>query len=371
MTARIFQGAGSAVWWGMGPAVVADCFFYHERGFWMGMYILASYLGINVGPLCAGFVVDSLGWRWTMWLTAILTGVILVFMLLVYPETLYINRHLPQSQRSIARTSYWQSMRPQLMPPNIRHGVHVYQLWLQPFRMLRYPSVTLPGLYWGFHYMWKIGIGTTIPEFFTPVYKFTPAQTGLVYIGFIIGCIVGEIFAGRFSDAIVKRTARKNNGFYKQESRLGGLYLGAVVCPAGLVMLGTSLHYKSPWIVPVVALGVYNFGLEIIGTIVNTYQVDCLSILYSRLSSDATDNAIGYKAQAPEIGVVNTIFRNMCLGFFVTFFLPPFIALDGILWTFCIPAICLWVCFPLLILPLVLHGEKWRLHLGQPGLKEA
>lgn len=66
-----------------------------------------------------------------------------------------------------------------------------------------------------------------------------------------------------------------------------------------------------------------------------------------------------------------SIFRNMCLGFFVPFFLPGFVNLDGVLWAFCIPAICLWVCFPVFIVPLLIWGAKWHRKLGQPGLKEA
>ena len=278
MAARIFQGFGSSIGWGLPPAVVADMFFYHERGMRMGWFILSSYLGIIIGPLSGGFA-SLHGFRYGIWITAIMTGIVLILLIFTYPETLYIGRKqygpVDESLRkpwSFSR--YVSNMMPHLTPKEARMDP-IITLMIRPFRMLKYPSVTLAAAYFGFNFMWKVGIGTTIPEFFTPIYNFNPQQTGLVYIAFLVGALLGEQMAGPYSDFIIRRMMKKNGGHELPEMRLRAIYLGAFVCPSGLVIFGVSLSYKTHWIVPCVGLAIYTFGLEIIGTTCTTYAVDC------------------------------------------------------------------------------------------------
>jgi MFS family permease len=52
---------------GLASAISADLFFLHERGWWMGVYILALNTGPTVGSIISGFVVQHAGWRWHLW----------------------------------------------------------------------------------------------------------------------------------------------------------------------------------------------------------------------------------------------------------------------------------------------------------------
>ena len=67
--------------------------------------------------------------------------------------------------------------------------------------MLKYPSVALLGLAWCAGVaMPDIGISNIVPIAFGQVYGWGPGSQGLSNAGFLVGCIIGEAFAGSVSD---------------------------------------------------------------------------------------------------------------------------------------------------------------------------
>jgi MFS family permease len=62
-----------------------------ERYFATAMAIFSFCLsgGSQIGPVIAGFLIESQGWRWFFILCAILIGVNMVLILLFFPETNY------------------------------------------------------------------------------------------------------------------------------------------------------------------------------------------------------------------------------------------------------------------------------------------
>ena len=73
----------------LGPAIIAD--LYMERYFATAMAIFSLFLsgGSQVGPMIAGFLIKSKGWRWFFILNAILIGINLALTLVLLPETNY------------------------------------------------------------------------------------------------------------------------------------------------------------------------------------------------------------------------------------------------------------------------------------------
>jgi hypothetical protein len=69
--------------------------------------------------------------------------------------------------------------------------------------MLKYPSVGLIAFSWCIAVaMPDIGISNIVPLAFGGVYGWGPAAQGLSNVGFLVGCIIGEVFAGRVSDLV-------------------------------------------------------------------------------------------------------------------------------------------------------------------------
>ena len=75
--------------------------------------------------------------------------------------------------------------------------------FFRPLYMLKYPSVGLIALSWCVGVaMPDIGISNIVPLAFGGVYGWGPAAQGLSNVGFLVGCIIGEAFAGRVSDLV-------------------------------------------------------------------------------------------------------------------------------------------------------------------------
>ncbi|KAB8279506.1 major facilitator superfamily domain-containing protein [Aspergillus minisclerotigenes] len=67
--------------------VIADMFRAKERGIAMAIFAMAPFLGPSIGPIIAGFLNQSAGWRWVAGLMACLTGTLWIIISLSVRET--------------------------------------------------------------------------------------------------------------------------------------------------------------------------------------------------------------------------------------------------------------------------------------------
>ncbi|KAG6361803.1 hypothetical protein INS49_010032 [Diaporthe citri] len=63
---RAFNGFAVGATVALGPAVICDMYFLHERGFYMGIFALFLNNGPHFAPLIGGYVTRSLGWRYCL-----------------------------------------------------------------------------------------------------------------------------------------------------------------------------------------------------------------------------------------------------------------------------------------------------------------
>ena len=89
---RMLQGFGASGAVAVGAGSIADVFFLHERGLYTGAWIAMSQSGPFIAPMITGVVIQAKGWRWSLWLMAIVAGCIFVLMFFFLPETLYVHR---------------------------------------------------------------------------------------------------------------------------------------------------------------------------------------------------------------------------------------------------------------------------------------
>lgn len=67
IAARGLQGAGSAMVFGTGVAILTSVHPPGERGRALGLNVAAVYLGLSLGPALGGFLTDQWGWRAIFW----------------------------------------------------------------------------------------------------------------------------------------------------------------------------------------------------------------------------------------------------------------------------------------------------------------
>ena len=64
IVARALQGVSTAFLSSTSVALVTAAFPREERGRALGINVMAVYLGLSLGPLLGGIIVDHLGWKW-------------------------------------------------------------------------------------------------------------------------------------------------------------------------------------------------------------------------------------------------------------------------------------------------------------------
>lgn len=211
----------------------------------MGIYVVFVSNGAHLAGIIGGFVGRDLGWRWCYWVPAIIGSGTWLVMLFCTPETLYHRDN--KTGQSLQRNTSWMKLltfwsvksRSRLRANDFTHV----------FRMLAYPSVFFPTLY----YSVSFGVGSVLfavtgAAAFGSVYHFNVAQIGLaIGLSTFIGTLLGELGAGPVSDYILYLSTRKSGGESKPEVRLQAIWPGFILCPAGVIIEGVCLQYKTHW----------------------------------------------------------------------------------------------------------------------------
>lgn len=110
--------------------------------------------------------------------------------------------------------------------------------------MLRYPACWLPAFWFAWTFSWSVGISTIITIHFRCYYHLTAPNVNLVYIGPLVGAVLGELAGGPFGDFVVRRLTRRNHGQRRPEMRLHAMYPALVCIVVGLVVFGVTLQQQ-------------------------------------------------------------------------------------------------------------------------------
>jgi hypothetical protein len=131
----------------------------------------------------------------------------------------------------------------------------IWKIIIRPVLVLFLPPVFWSTVSFGIGVGIFVVMGTTAATAFSEVYHFTVWQVGLVWIGGIVGNMLGIPFGGYFSDWVANRATSKNGGVREPEMRLPAVSIAMVTYPASLLLYGLGINYKAHWIVP--TLGIF------------------------------------------------------------------------------------------------------------------
>ena len=285
ITGRVFAGIGCSIPLGIGAATICDLFVQGERGLPMGIYAWAVTNGPHIAPIAGGYISQRYGWRWTIWITAIIEGCLVLIALFTFPETLFSRRDFSK----LEERPFFQKMfvHGKVLDRKIR-----LRDFILPLRMVKYVAVTLPCIM----YMVNLTYGSPLfavtgsligKEYF----HFNLEQTGLFLgVPLTVGCLIGEFSAGWVSDLIINTYAKRHGGYRKAEARLYLLPLVSL-CAIGTGTFGYCIEHKKPWIQAMVCMAAAGFGSQVSTTVVYTYCCD------------------SYKPQSSEISVIINFFK--------------------------------------------------------------
>ncbi|KAL4808585.1 major facilitator superfamily domain-containing protein [Aspergillus unguis] len=362
LAARAVVGIAAAPSETLMVQVVADLFFLHERGLWLGIYFGALCLGAFIGPVISGAIAERHGWRSFFWLSTGLIAFNLVLILFFLPETKYSRTQHPSGQtedmdKEPARTVHVESIesfaRLEKGRPTLKQFLPIqpaHESWkafllhdlFAPIRVSIFPIVLFAALnlmgpanmvlYWNLTESAVLG---------GPPYNFTPSQVGYSNFGLAGGTVVGMLTAGPLSDLLIKRATARNNGVREAEMRLPAMLPFTILIVIGTVIGGLAMQNTWPWpVLVVVGYGISGMTMTSAPAIAVAYAVD------------------SYKPLAGELMIVGTVFKNTT-GFAMTYWVPPMIERDGYM-----TPLMVWFVFTvapmLLALPLYFWGKKLR-----------
>lgn len=320
-----------------------------------------------------------------------------MFAIFLFPETLFSRDPAYLSTRTQTRTYHELlfDFRGNALSNRSLHFSH----FLESFYMLRYPSILFP--FWYYTWAWtfiNVLPAISIANIYTRFYNLKSGPIGACLgVSLMIGSLLGEFSAGKASDSVMYRMARRNGNIRKPEYRLYLSCLSALFMPAGLIIFGATVG-KTHHFIPLIGLAIGMFTRPFIPfylcTLPNTQHpsssqhlsFDLLhsSYLFSHHPSHGphTNPQPGvfglqiasttlyayvsdcYKPQTPETGVLFNLSRG--LSFVIGYFALPFADKAGFAWAWFTFAVVLFAFF-VPVGTLIWWGEGWREKGGRPG----
>ena len=256
--------------------MIADLFQADRRGLAMAIYSLGPLLGPAVGPISGGFIGERIGWRWVFWILLIGGSIITITIELSNRETnprVLIQRKVKRLQKELNRPelrSCYDGSGPQLTSSQIlMNGIS------RPLKMLFLsPIIFLLSLYMAVVYGLLYLLYTTITSVFVETYHWQPDLCGLAYLGLAAGFLSGLFVVARISDSTVVRMTKANDGVFEPEMRLPACIFFACVIPITFFWYGWAVDKAVHWIVPIIGLIPFGFGMMGVFIPLQAYTID-------------------------------------------------------------------------------------------------
>lgn len=231
---RFFAGMFGASPLCVVPAVLSDIFDNKYRGMAIQFYALTVFGGPFLAPIAGEFIVaGDLGWRWTLYLPAILGFANSLFLLCFLQETFapFVLVHKAILLRQ--STGNWMIHAEQeRFQVDLKAVTQTYLI--RPLRLLvTEPIVLLVSVYMSFIYGLVYALLKAYPYVFSHVYGMKQGNRTLPFLGLFLGILSALAFILCQHRSYIRRL-EANNGKAIPEWRLGPPILGAFIFPVGL-----------------------------------------------------------------------------------------------------------------------------------------
>lgn len=254
MLARFISGVfGSAPLAIIGGAL-ADFWGPVERGFALGLFSGATFIGPVAGPIVGGFITQSyLGWRWTAWITLIMSSVFGIVALFVgaesYPPVL-LQRRATKRRHD---TKNWAIHAPMDETPVDMSQIvtkYLYRPWIM---LATEPILTLITIYMAFIYGMIYLFFEAYPIAFQEGRGWNLGVGALPFLSITIGVIIGVVIITYTSMTRYKRKMEENGGKPVPEERLIPMIIGAFLLPVGLFWFAWTSNPNISWVPQAIA----------------------------------------------------------------------------------------------------------------------
>ncbi|KAJ5281243.1 hypothetical protein N7478_006615 [Penicillium angulare] len=297
---RCLQSTGSASTIAIGSGVIGDITTRAERGGFMGIFQAGLLVPVAVGPVIGGALAGTLGWRAIFWLLVIYSGVFLIALLILLPETLrsIVSNGSRVPSNWIAgyplnvykRTTTVKWDPDTTPPPGAKKRIDL----IGPFRILiskhAAPIIFFLAVYYA---VWQMSI-TAMSSLFKNHYGLSEIQIGLTFIANGVGSMVGTLITGKILDLDYRKIKAKfeaqsvessspdtqetqtmtQEDFPLEKARLRLVPLFSVLQCLSLILFGWTIQYRVHIAVPIISTFITGWTVVSMQSVIMTYLVD-------------------------------------------------------------------------------------------------
>lgn len=225
---------------------ISDMWDPLERSYGFPLYAIPAFSGPVLGPVIGSYIGrGSVGsWRWTEWITLIMSGVVLCVVVLLQQETYpplllkWKAEHLRritgddrfQAELEITKTTLWTRLKISME---------------RPFLLMFEPIVMLMALYLTVIYIVLFTFLSGYTYIFTITYDISQGLTNVIFVAMLVGIVMATPLVP-FTYIKTKRNmdAQKseNGSHVNPEVRLWFAMLGAPAIPISLFWMGWTAY---------------------------------------------------------------------------------------------------------------------------------
>ncbi|KAL3478306.1 major facilitator superfamily domain-containing protein [Aspergillus californicus] len=260
----------------------SDMYTPEHRAVPMALFSYIAILGTVGAPIYAGFIDETIGWRWIEGIQGLANIPLIILVVLFLRETRggAVLSKRAKLVREATGDDRYKSIG-EINTPSLKHMLHDSSV--KAIRMLATePVVFAFGLWISFAWFVTFLFLSVIPITFSEKRGWGEGVAGLPYISLCIGTTMG--FGLHFIQ-IRKYKSLEAAGDRKvtPESRLYGAMFGALWLPIGLFIYSFTQYGYIHWIAPTIALAPIAIGIFFIFESTYSFTADC----YGENSSSA------------------------------------------------------------------------------------
>ncbi|OJJ05802.1 hypothetical protein ASPVEDRAFT_153959 [Aspergillus versicolor CBS 583.65] len=327
ITTRTILGIGAGAGECLAPVTIADVFYLHQRGYGMAIYNAALSAGVSFGIIVAGLVSIKHDWRTIYWVGCGLVGVLIIVVILFFPETAYNRAGNPLAERADEvhkpeATTFKEASLPPIPPKRTYvEGLRFWsgktytdesfwRMFIRPFGLILMPPVFWATIVMSVTIGFLVAVSSNFASAFSTTYGFEAWQSGLCFIAGLVGCLFGTFAGGPFSDWVADYFTKRNGGIREPEMRLPAIIPSIIAAPLSLLLYGFGIANQWHWIVPTIGLGLLTFAIAQGTNVSFVYCVD------------------SFRPVAGEVTVTQLAFKS-CFGFLLSFYTNRWIEKSG------------------------------------------
>lgn len=302
---------------------ISDLWSPMERVYAFPVFATAAFMGPIFGPIVGGFIGQSsrVSWRWTEWITLIISGIVLALVVLFQPETYapILLKWKANHLRNLTGDNRYKAeveIREETFNRRLRHALY------RPFMLTaREPIIMLVALYLTVIYVILFTFLNGYTFIFTDIYGFSQGLTGLSFIGIGIGlCCAGLLVPVVYiwAKRDLKRIQEYGGTRLPPEFRLWYAMFGAPAVSISVLWLAWSANPSISCWVPLAASVLFGFG--ILCVFISSYQYIIDAYETFSASALASVTLIRYVAAGGMIEVSIPMYRKLGVHWTLTIF---------------------------------------------------